>query len=681
MFIPMARSQQMSDLGAFVAGVRAGHIDQPNQHGFDPDVWRADYEAVKQPTTRDESLYDSGLLAYLIFSAVRRQVEEVGPLPIPPREGARLMCAMVNRDVCQISELLADHLQSRVDTEGAFNIQAVYDRFLRAEASGNEVDVSQAIEVSVDGVTYPLRSIIRGWTPGEPTIEANDDLGLIQASMVMYLSGQLWAWLDLVWRKCVYGDVELVLEGGRLVFQPIDSIVARRRELSARREEAMIVQRAREVTFELRQMPDVDRAVRKRDVLLKAGRRPPYRVRVGALRDRGQRRLDSAQWLRGRLMFKADYPEALLKAPLDAFDGLTAETMLRAWEALAPFVDQVASTFRHPDLIDTVKGTFEFAPTVSEDSLLAGWTRSLEVTPKEARALLRAFTFRGELRDALWSRPLVRVGDGAIVFVVTAITSPNVRWLLETWLRSGGINLEERGAWFEREVQQEVSSGLDGSPLPDVWVSEGSFVARGSPASPGDPEAEEIDLIVRIGRTVLVCEVKCSLVPMDDVLAEMNYLGVLENGAVQAARKARFMAANREPTAELIGAGQGHEVDKLRYVPVLVTNVAVGVGQTVKGVPVTDASLLRQYIQYGYQLRSVRLHQDGTYEGGERFAFYEDITQAETNIDHYLSDPPQITVLEPLIRDVEMKICEIEGYEVFHRYPVVEMPADSQNPT
>ena len=230
----------MPDLGAFVAAVRAVHVRQPNQRGFDPDRWRADYEALEQPTARDASLYASGLLAHLVFTAVREQVAEMGPLPMNPRDGARLMCAVVNRDVWQVGELLIAHLESRAEYEGGFNSHAVYDRFLKAEASENELDVGQAIEVSVDGGAHPLRSVIRGWTPGKPTLKAGDDLGLIRASMVMYSTGQLWAWLDLVWRKCAYGDVELVSEGDRLVFRPVDDAVARRRELSVRREEAMI---------------------------------------------------------------------------------------------------------------------------------------------------------------------------------------------------------------------------------------------------------------------------------------------------------------------------------------------------------------------------------------------------------------------------------------------------------
>ena len=635
------------------------------------------YEAVSQPTIRDESLYASGLLAHLVFSAVREQVAEVGPLPMGPRAGGRLMCAVVNRDVWQVGELLVAHLESRMDAEGAFKTQAVYDRFLRADGSGNKLDVGQAIEVSVDGAALPLMSIIRGWMPGEPTLKAGDDSGLIQASMVLYATGQLWAWLDLVWRKCAYGDVELVAEGDQLVFRPVDAAVARRREVAVRREEAMVGQRARQVQHELMRMPGVDRTMRDRDVLLKAGRRSPYRVKVGSLRDRGGRRLDAAQWLRGRLMFGADYPDALLTAPLETYGGLSAETMLRAWEALAPFVDQAASTFHHPDVIDTVAGLFEFAPTVSEDSLLAGWVRALGVSTREARALLRAFTFRGEPRDALWSRPLVRTGDGTFAFVVTAITSPNVRWLLETWLRNGGGDLEARGSWFEQQVHQEVRSGLDGGLLQDVWVSEGPVVVRGISTSSGNPEREEVDLIVRIGRTVLVCEVKCSLVPMDDVVAEMNYLKALENGAVQAVRKAEFLMVNREAASMLAGVEGRYEADSLRYLPVLITNVAVGVGRVVAGVPVTTASLLRQYVQFGYHLRSVSQRPDGTYEGGERHSFYENAAEAESNVDIYLIDPPQLTVFEPLLKDIEMRIGEVAGREIIQRYPVVEAPTNA----
>ncbi|MEM1095950.1 MAG: hypothetical protein AAGJ10_15235 [Bacteroidota bacterium] len=669
----------MSELGRFIADVRAGNVRQPNQRGFDLSEWRANYEAVEQPTMRDESLHASGILAHLVFSFVREKLTELGPLPMSSRNGARLMCAVVNRDVWQASEQLLRHLESRAKAEGFFNNQAVYDRFIEAEASQNKMDAGRAIEVSVDGGTHPLRSVIRGWLPGELTLEEGDDVGIIRASITMYMTGQLWSWLDLVWRKCVYGDLELALEGNRLIFQPIDDSVTRRRELSIHREKEMIAQLARQVRFELRQMPNLEQAIRGRNVLLKAGRRPPYRVRVGNLPATEKNEFGAAQWLQGRLMFQADYPDELLTTPLEAYDGLTAEMMLHAWEVLAPFVDQASAVFSHPDMIDTVEALFVFAPTVSEDSLLSGWTKTLGVTMQEARALRRAFTFRGEPRDTLWSRPLVRVGDGLFTFIVTTIKSPNVRWLLETWLRNSGLNLGVRGEWFEREVHNEVRNGLDGSPLTDVWISEGTVEIQGHSALPDNPDFEEIDLIVRIGRTVLVCEIKCSLVPMDDVIAEMNYRKVLDGGSVQAERKAQFLAANNEVAAAIVEAEGHYEPSELQYKPVLITNVSVGVGQVVKGVPVTDASLLRQYVQFGYHLRATKQDSDGGYEGGTRYVFYTDDAEAEKNIYEYLTNPPQLTVFEPLLRSTEMRMGEVAGLEVLQRYPVVEMPVDVQD--
>ena len=661
----------MSNANSFIDQVRAGRVRQPNQRGFEPERWTRAFAAVSNPTLRDASLYASGLVAHLVFSEVRARVERIGPLPMSRSDEAQLMCAVVNRDVWQADAILRGHLEERVANEGGLNVQAVYDRVLQAVGGENALDLGQAIETSIDGGTHPLRSAIKGWVSGEPTMAPSDDLRIIGATQVLYLVGQLYAWLELVWRRCVYGNEELVIEAERWVFRPIDAAAARRRTLSAHRDEAMIMQRARQVDQELSLMPEVSRKVRERRVLLRAGRHPPYRVRLGTARGKRTGQVDAAEWLRGRLMFEASYPAALLTTPLAAYGGLTAETMLRAWEALAPFVSQVNESFEHPKVIDTVEGLRAFAPPLSEASLVAGWTRALGIQRDQALALVKAFTFRGEPRDTLWSRPLVRLGDGQLAFAVSAITSPNVRWLIETWLRSGGLDLDERGAWFETDVHREVRSGLSGSPLGDVWVSDGVVTLSGTPAHPEAPETEEIDLLVRIGATVLVCEIKCSLVPMDDVVAEMNYRATLAKGARQALRKARFLVRNQDLSAQVVGTDG--EPSDLRFLPVLVTNVAAGVGQSVEGVPVTDASLLRQYIQFGYYLRMASQRPDGSYDG-ERHAFYDGDEDAEACVLDYLRDPPQITVFEPLLRDVEMQIATVTGRELIQRYPVIEAP-------
>lgn len=663
----------MSNTDSFIDQVRTGSVRQPNQRGFDPERWVRAFEAIEDPTPRDTSLYASGLVAHSVFSEVRDRVDALGPLPMGRIDEARLLCAVVNRDVWQADATVWDHLKALTEAEGAHRSQALYDRVLQGVGGGNALNISQAIEGSIDGGTLPIRNAVKGWGTGEPTVDADDDVAVIGVTKALYLLGQLYTWLESVWRQCVHGDQELVIEGDRLVFQPLDDALARRRTLAEHRGEAVTMQRMLQVSQELAQMPEVARRIRGRRVLLKAGRREPYRVRVGTVRDNPARRVDAADWLRGRLMFEASYPADLLRAPLPAFDGLTADVLLQAWEALAPFANQVHRTFEQTDVIDTAEGLRAFAPTVSESSLVAGWTRVLGVSGGEARALVRAFTFRGEPRDALWSRPLLRVGDGRLAFVVGAITSPNVRWLIETWLRSGGLDLDARGPWFEADVHRQVQSGLTGSPLGDAWVSDGAVEVAGNPVGEGDPSREEIDLLVRIGATVLVCEVKCSLVPMDDVVADMNYRATLAGGARQATRKARFLDGNRDRAALVVGATA--EPKRLRFVPVLITNVDAGVGQAVEGVPVTDASLLRQYLQYGFFLRNVAVGLGST-RGGERHPFYDDDADAEARVSDYLRDPPQLTAFEPLLRDVEMDMATVAGRELVQRYPVVEAVPD-----
>lgn len=663
--------QPMSRLGAFVDGVRSGRIRQPNQRKFKPAQWQAAYDALPEPTGRDASLLLSGLVAHLMLSDIRARADAVGPLPMGLWDGAALMCAVINRNVWQAGQKLRAHLTAQAEGTTTVNMQAIYDRILPSAGGGDTLDVAQGVEMLIDGGTHPLRSILKGGGTGEPQVAAGDDLGVIRAAKVLTQAGQYYAWIEHVWRQCAYGDQELAADHGRLVFRPVDAALARRRALAAHRGGAMVMQRALHVTRDLAQRPDLDRAVRARRVLLKAGHESPYRVRVGTLRAGGAEQMDAAQWLRGRLMFEAFYPAELLTTPLPEYGNLTADTMLRAWEAMAPFVDQVDRTLHHPDRIVTVKALGAFAPTVSEGSLVAGWIRALGVTRDEARALVRAFTFRGEPRDALWSRPLVRVGSDTLAFVITAVTGPNVRWVVETWLRNGGIDLDARGPWFEADVRAGVGGGLAQSPLPDVWVSGTAIEASGQPVNLNDPETEEIDMVVRIGCCVLVCEIKCSLVPVDDRVAEMNYRGVLEKGAVQARRKAQFLAANPERVAAVIDSAGVHDPADLRFVPVLITNVAEGVGSAVDGVAVTDESLLRQYIQPGYFLRAASFNPAGEYEGTPQ-PFYDGAAEAEANVEGYLLDPPQLTAFEPLLHEVEMSVGTIAGRDIVQVYPVVD---------
>ena len=156
----------MSNTDSFIDQVRTGSVRQPNQRGFDPERWVRAFEAIEDPTPRDTSLYASGLVAHSVFSEVRDRVDALGPLPMGRIDEARLLCAVVNRDVWQADATVWDHLKALTEAEGAHRSQALYDRVLQGVGGGNALNISQAIEGSIDGGTLPIRNAVKGWGTG-----------------------------------------------------------------------------------------------------------------------------------------------------------------------------------------------------------------------------------------------------------------------------------------------------------------------------------------------------------------------------------------------------------------------------------------------------------------------------------------------------------------------------------
>ena len=225
----------------------------------------------------------------------------------------------------------------------------------------------------------------------------------------------------------------------------------------------------------------------------------------------------------------------------------------------------------------------------------------------------------------------------------------------EMWMSEGGLDISEKGLFFEDVVNTRLQRWCDVSR-----VKAFRHLRASGDISFGDKK-EQIDVLALVGkRTVLVGECKCTKYPVD-ARTRREHFDYLEQKAVrQLTRKLSFLNNNKAAFCKMFGI----EVDpsELRFLPVIIINHSAGAGFTVGGYPVVDPPILRRYIEMGYVDFHIRNIGRGNFQGDYGFKLYEDAGDAERNLEYYLANAPQVRLHMRSIQDRQITYFDEQGY-------------------
>ncbi|WP_099495130.1 hypothetical protein [Stenotrophomonas maltophilia] len=291
------------------------------------------------------------------------------------------------------------------------------------------------------------------------------------------------------------------------------------------------------------------------------------------------------------------------------------------------------------------------APPVSRVDLVLALQEGLAISDDEAQVLIEFLTYRGSKDKStdsqsggLWAAPLVQIDSNSVAICCHTLIHPNFRWLVDVWLKNIGFPLDVRGTEFEEFVRSSIQSKIKASELAEVsTICSSSFEF-----SPPHGRKEEVDLLIVVGNTLLVGEVKCFLQPVSPV-DRRNHREKVLDAVAQVARKAD--AARSAPDelrrrAKELGVTVPLSVE---ISPVVVLNHAVGAGETIGGVPVVDLRILEMFFE-GSMIWMADISPTGAVESSRRERFYCSAAGASAQLGPYLKEPPQVRHLKRAVR-------------------------------
>lgn len=635
------------DKSALFKAVEAGALPHPTHGGFDVEPWKEAILDLGRVGPRDEALFRAAAFYGAEIAAVRAYaVGTLAPGVSRPR-ALRMMAAIANQQYLTTRDLMLSRMRAAL-RQGPANIEGLAQTLIPM-AAGQSMTADDATTALVDSIPVRLFEI---W--GRPDVldapEPRDPIG--DGVMAFTLASAEHGYRNL-WHHVLWTEHRLERGAdGIYLDRPTDEELARRWLLWTLRQSNLA---AWESYMDLgaaieagRALPPVEPVSGRTVIRLKRGR-TGRRVFITGPAD-GRSKVQRSH-VSERDMLDRVYTGLFMDEPLARLNpaDLTCRELCRAWWIVEDLARLIVRDLGRP-WFETDQGVGRFAIPLEREDLAQTLVQTLDIDAERARAIVAVFTAdpvdtRRLFSKGVWATPLLPSPDDARLYLLVApLLAGTPMRRIEAWMEQGGISddrgVKGRGKPFEAHVRMHLAAIIKGNEaFNDVQVAPAALKRKGA--------SEEIDLLVRVGDTVLVGEVKCFTAPSEPI-QKANYLRHIAEAAGQARTKADWCGTHREAATVALGVSDSDQMARLVFTPMVVLNQSYGVGLSRDRTPIVDLHYLSLLLGAGsYQGETWFQRETGmTYEPVE---LYADQASFERNVKALLMTPPAIDRYLPVI--------------------------------
>lgn len=639
-------------MGDFTEQLRNNEIAGPLRQTFSAKRFQQAHARSARTDDSDNSALAAGIAIHQKLDAIRAA--------LPPSKGVsattkvRSLVAVANHAFFATEEktrAAIEAFQSKREAESdkVYTLEEIAGVKVKL-AGGFDWLPNEIIESVVDGIQFPIRDVLKD----APSLTGSPKLNLIEwRGIILEMNlGILYTHIEDLWDECLWNDYRLIEKPNGKMFVPADPDPIRAHRIGLARRHSLSTAFTIIASQFHRQSLTRGSALRVRDVagVERRGKRQYIKVaKQGAVSDAMQ------QLVVQRSLATELYYGELVDEPQATLAGASLSDLIDAWMFVArasqELVDGVRIRHNHTREDDRPYIRMQgYVPTLQVGSLVDALSIAAGVIRPKAARLIEFLTYRGGREQEIWAQPLIPVGQDTVAPIFSAVVSPNLRRLVDVWMRQAGVDLGRRGPAFEVHVRDVVLEAIEGS-------SSLSKTAACIPASyifHLPTGREEIDLIFSIGNTVFLGETKCILEPTNAKGIAMHRRTVL-SAAKQVQRKVKALESHRAAfVADVQRFGMKLNED-FKVVPLIIVSTTTHVGIAANAVPVIDEYLLGRYLDGGFS--------DYAYYPGEpnastqtKIVFYGTAAEAEARAADYFSNPPQ---MQRFLRGLTSRIVPI----------------------
>jgi hypothetical protein len=308
----------------------------------------------------------------------------------------------------------------------------------------------------------------------------------------------------------------------------------------------------------------------------------------------------------------------------------------------------------------------------------------LSLSAEQISEILRIFSAPIEdtsklFLQGVWGQPIIRLAKEDTAFVVLGATiMPNPILTIEKWM--GLTNFFSRqgkpkGYIFESmTIRQLFESAKKNSLLKSISFS-----------STTNKQPEQIDLIIRLASTILVCELKCIKTPFDPH-EHFNFVKALHLAAEQASRKVQWARKNITKIHDALKLSPEDRLNDFKLIPLVISNSVYGSGVKIDDCAFVDVNWLCSVLQSPLVTKKKFFNENQEYASiAEKI--YSSEVDLERNIEKILLQPHTLVnelnsikwddVSFPLSGDRKLRSvgpvsalsCELSGAVQTHHIP------------
>lgn len=609
-------------------------LKSPTSRDFDTSVLLQALEEEKEPTVQDVELAASAVWFAAQSAGLREHFPDPGLRFLNRRLATILAVASLNGLFHTVAERAGRKARRAADA-GALAFDHLSQLPLTTFA-GQQLNADSIIESAADAIDSWLWDTTRQREEATHLTESFDLQTISVRGLQRYVlqSGLHYQWQKVLWE----GWSVTSAKGGFVSLAPTDRRLATLFDAWSARQQSNSMDLAWIDISCWRQMP----AERRREFQLKRSvigtEQLPGRKRRFVVARPASDPKRVPPFVIWRAIFDASYVSVFADRALPRAANIDCMLLLRAWHVVYDLAGVLSKRLPKPLFHDETTVRL-WSLAVERSELADVISRALGIDLPVAYELIDFLTWRPGTYRGIWGSPLVPVPNTkrlSIVRAVLAVSNP-IR-LAEIWLHKGGLddNLSRaaRGDSYEMYLRESVRGAVsENKLLIDVACPEHGL--RKSSEFP-----EQIDLVVRLGSLLIVCEVKCLLSPADP-RERSNYLQSIESAARQVLRKAEVLDHNRR----LIGCTFGitpEQARVLEIVPLVITNQGFGASLEFKGCFVVDHRFLELYLASGSFVASAALDPKTGNTAFEERSFYRDQSEAERNFKRNMKCPPTL---------------------------------------
>jgi hypothetical protein len=623
-------------MSTFIEDVRSRRVHPPTNQKFDPSLWSA---AKNDKTTddRNRQFAEAGLFFFSQLEEVRTRLPNtLNPFARSPMESLRLIIGFQNLDFRK--------MQNWTDS---FLLQPGGPAYIESRMSAEVEDpvqgcVSVDDSLGVDATSLIVRKLLEcgDQSQGPPILHSEIEMQVEE----LFRLGKVYSYFEELWSECQWADALF----DSLVSPP----VLRLRQSEWGKRTTISEYRIRSVRIE-QTLIAVERW--KRGTLLSPNSawinpQITFRQESGGLL---HPEVIDAPLAPGELpmdlihaeVYQRFYSDELLALRIPSLENLTIKDLLVARRVLAALGNALQARLL-PKLSIAPKESFFFAaPLISYESLRKALHTVLRhLSTKAVQALASSFIFGGKTPDlrSLWLRPFIRLGGDNLITLSQPLIGLNLELAIDDWSSKGNL-YGAKGIQYEARLRSELGEIAQSGPITDARVHKAPITKLKTYKG----VCGDVDLLINVGRTILVGEVKTLAFPARALGVHKN-ISELRTACEQAARKAKAVAEAIGEVLQITGFGSATDQKNWKVLPLVVSNQAIGVGSSFDGVPIVDRQILDSYLgQGGYYPAALLGPRGSIVNKGQFHSYYDNDMEAEERIEDYLRSPQPVCRYEP----------------------------------